>query len=290
MFDSRFAPVFMLLVAMTCIQSGASLAKQLFPAVGAEGAAALRLVFAALILCMVWRPWRTKLTRREALFIMLYGLSIGGMNLLIYLSLERIPLGIAVALEFTGPLAVALLTSRRLLDFLWVVFAALGIILFLPVSGFTEALDPVGVGYALAAGLCWALYILFGQKAGMSLHSGTATALGMTVAMLFVFPFGVAQAGEALFNGALVPLAVSVAVLTSALPYTLEMAALKRLPRKTFGILMSLEPAIGALSGLVFLSEQLSPLHYLAIGCIIGASIGSTVSIRRATITPEMTA
>jgi inner membrane transporter RhtA len=230
------------------------------------------------MLLILWRPWRQRLTRREALAVVVYGAALGGMNLTFYLALARIPLGIAVAIEFTGPLAVALLATRRLIDFFWAFLAVAGILLILPLGQTSKALDWVGVGWALVAGTCWALYILFGQRAGASIHGGTATALGMATAALLVLPFGVAHAGRALLDVSLAPMALGVAVLSSALPYSLEMISLQRLPTRTFGILMSVEPALGALSGLLFLGEQLTPAQWAAIGCVIVASAGSAAS------------
>jgi inner membrane transporter RhtA len=270
--------VLTLLVAMSSIQAGASVAKRLFPLIGAQGATALRLAFAALMLLAFWRPWRRRLTRQELLAVVVYGAALGGMNLTFYLALERIPLGIAVAIEFTGPLAVALLSTRRPVDFVWALLAMAGILMILPLSETSAALDWVGVFWALVAGTCWALYILFGQRAGASVHGGTATSLGMVTAAVLVCPFGVVHAGQKLLDVSLWPMALGVAVLSSALPYSLEMIALKRLPARTFGILMSLEPALAALSGWVFLSEQLTPVQWAAIGCVILASAGSSAT------------
>jgi inner membrane transporter RhtA len=273
------APIGLLLVAMISIQSGASLAKSLFPLVGAEGTTALRLVLGASILSLVMQPWRTRLNLAAYRSLLAYGLALGGMNLLFYMSLQSIPLGIAVALEFTGPLGLALLSSRRLLDFVWVALAVFGLWLLLP-SGLAQTqLDPLGMALALAAGLCWALYIVFGQKAGAA-HGRQTVALGTWVAALLVLPIGLWQAGGSLFSVDLLPIALGVAVLSSALPYSLEMVALTRLPARTFSILMSLEPAIAALSGLLFLSEKLSWNQWLAIGAIILASAGAAATIR----------
>lgn len=273
------APIGLLLVAMISIQSGASLAKSLFPLVGAEGTTALRLVLGASILSLVMQPWRTRLNLAAYRSLLVYGLALGGMNLLFYMSLQSIPLGIAVALEFTGPLGLALLSSRRLLDFVWVALAVFGLWLLLP-SGLAQTqLDPLGMALALAAGLCWALYIVFGQKAGAA-HGRQTVALGTWVAALLVLPIGLWQAGGSLFSVDLLPIALGVAVLSSALPYSLEMVALTRLPARTFSILMSLEPAIAALSGLLFLSEKLSWNQWLAIGAIILASAGAAATIR----------
>lgn len=268
---------------------GASLAKQLFPVVGAAGSTALRLTFAALILAVVWRPWRVRPTRREARSILIYGLAMGWMNLFFYSSLNRIPLGIAMALEFTGPLAVAMATSRRAVDFIWIVLAALGLAAILPLGHDAKPLDPVGIAFALGAGLCWALYIVFGQKAGNA-HGGQTTALGTVIAALVIVPIGVGQAGLALFSPAVLPVACAVALLSSALPYSLEMFALTRMPARTFGVLMSAEPALGALSGIVFLGESLTPIQWTAIACIIGASAGSAATSRPAPQSPPPTA
>ncbi len=267
-------PVAVLLVAMLSIQSGAALAKGLFAAVGPSGTTALRLFLAAALLLPVWRPWRLALTPRAWRMVALYGLAMGCMNFLFYESLARIPLGIAVALEFTGPLALALATSRRALDFLWVGLAGAGLAALLPVGVAGHGLAPAGVACALGAGACWALYIVFGRRAGAS-HGGGTAALGLAVAAVVVGPIGAAQAGTALLSPALLPAALGVALLSSALPYSLEMYALTRLPTRTFGVLMSLEPALAALSGLVFLGERLGVLQWSAIGCIVLASAGS---------------
>jgi inner membrane transporter RhtA len=273
---------------MVSIQTGASLAKLLFPLVGPQGSAALRLFFAASILLLVWRPWSRPPARSEWGAVWLYGLSLGGMNLLFYMSLAHIPLGIAVAFEFCGPLAVALFASRRAMDFLWVACAVGGLVLLLPLGGTSAALDPLGIAFALAAGACWALYIIFGRRVGATVHGGTATALGMSVAALVVLPFGVIHAGLRLLSWDVLPTGIAVAILSSAVPYSLEMVALKRLPAHTFGILMSMEPAVAALSGLIFLSEKLSVFQWVALGLIILASAGSTTSAKPAEPLPEM--
>jgi inner membrane transporter RhtA len=281
------AAIAAVLVAMVSIQTGASLAKHLFPIVGPGGTAALRLFFAASILLAVWRPWSRPPSRSQWGAIWLYGLSLGGMNLLFYLALARIPLGIAVAFEFCGPLAVALFASRRAADFLWVACAVGGLVLLLPLRG-AAALDPLGVAFALAAGACWALYIIFGRRVGASVHSGTATALGMCVAALVTLPFGLVQSGLALLSWDVLPAGIGVAILSSAFPYSLEMVALKKLPAHTFGVLMSMEPAIAAVSGLLFLAEKLSALQWLALGMIVLASAGSTASAKAPEALPEM--
>ncbi len=269
-------PLGLLIIAMISIQSGASLAKSLFPVVGAQGTTALRLIFASLILLLVLRPWRARLTARSLRTVMLYGISLGSMNMLFYMSLQTVPLGIAVALEFTGPLAVALWASRKLIDFLWVALAVIGLLLLIPIGESSTSIDLVGAGYALGAGACWAAYIVFGQKAGADNGIQTA-ALGVTIAALFIAPIGVVHAGTALLDVSLIPAALGVAVLSTALPYSLEMVALTRMSARTFGTLASLEPVFAALSGLIFLHEDLSLTQWLAIGAIIVASIGATL-------------
>ncbi|WP_455926248.1 threonine/homoserine exporter RhtA [Pseudomonas putida] len=277
---SSLFPVGLLLIAMASIQSGASLAKSMFPIIGAQGTTTLRLIFAAVIMVLLLRPWRATLTARSLLTVVIYGISLGGMNFLFYMALRSVPLGIAVALEFTGPLAVALYASRRPLDFVWIALAVVGLILLIPMGDAKAGIDLVGASYALGAGACWALYILFGQKAGADNGIQTA-ALGVVIAALFIAPIGIVHAGTALLSPALLPVALGVAVLSTALPYSLEMVALTRLPARTFGTLMSIEPAFGALSGLLFLHEVLSFSQWLAIGSIITASIGATLTMRR---------
>ncbi|MGX5732089.1 threonine/homoserine exporter RhtA [Pseudoxanthomonas beigongshangi] len=269
-------PIGLLLIAMASIQLGASLAKSLFPAVGAAGATALRLSVATVLLAVAFRPWRVRVERAQWPALLVYGASLGLMNLLFYKALETIPLGIAISLEFTGPLAVALFGSRRLRDVAWVGLAVAGLLLLLP-KGQGQTLDPLGAAYALSAGLCWALYILFGQKAGAE-HGPQTVALGSIIAAAVAVPFGIAHAGADLLSPALLPIALGVALLSTAIPYSLEMVALTRLPTRTFGMLMSLEPAFGALSGLLFLHEQLSGLQWLAIGAIILASAGTAMT------------
>ncbi|MDX3774982.1 DMT family transporter [Chromatiaceae bacterium AAb-1] len=267
------------LLAMIIIQSGASVAKQLFPVIGPEGTTALRLGFSALVLWLVFRPWRVfPQSPRNLIAIITYGCCLGGMNILFYLSIERIPLGIAVALEFTGPLAVALLSSRRKRDLFWVACAIAGILLLLPEMRGAGALDAVGVLFALGAGACWAGYILFGKRTGNQSSGGVTVALGMTVAALFLVPAGMISQGMAIFSWEVLPLGFLVAMMSSALPYSLEMIALRNLPAQNFSVLMSLEPAIAALAGFLILSELLTLWQWLAIGLVITASLGSTLS------------
>ena len=273
------APIAVLIAAMFCFQLGAVLAKGLFPVVGAAGTTALRMGLASLILLAVWRPWRTRFRAREVRVIVYYGLALGCMNFFFYLSLSTIPLGIAVALEFAGPLALAMAASRRAIDFLWILMAALGLLALLPLSSESRSLDAAGVVYGLAAGVFWALYIHFGRKAGAA-HGGQITALGMLIGAIVVVPIGVVQAGAHLLSPAILPAALGIALLSSAVPYSLEMLAMPRLPTRTVGVLMSLDPALGALSGLCFLAERLSWVQWAAIASIMAASMGSAATSR----------
>lgn len=272
----------MLLGAMCSVQLGATFAKRLFLTIGAEGTTALRCVIAAVILLLFWRPWRSRISRAQKFAIVYYGAALGCMNLLFYMSIARIPLGLAVAIEFSGPLAVALYGSRRPLDFLWAMLAAVGIFLLLPISPASAHLDGLGVALSLAAGVCWALYIIFGKTAGQGMHGGHTVALGMGVAALVVLPVGVAAEGTKLLDPAIWPLALLVGLLSGILPYSLEMTALKNLPRKTFGILLSLSPAVAALAGLVILGEELTKLQWFAIASVVAASAGTTWTTHRA--------
>ncbi|WDS37301.1 threonine/homoserine exporter RhtA [Pseudoxanthomonas sp.] len=283
--SSILYPVALLLVSMLSIQAGASLAKSLFPAIGATGATALRLGFGTVLLWVVFRPWKMDWRALPWPMLLGYGLSLGTMNTLFYIALQTVPLGLAVALEFTGPLAVAVLGSRRPRDLVWAGLAIAGLLLLVPWPGSQAALDPVGMACALGAGVCWALYILFGQKAGAE-HGAQTVALGSTIACVVAVPWGVAHAGMALFTPALLPAALGVAVLSMALPYSLEMMALTRLPARTFGMLMSLEPALGALCGMLLLHEQLRPLQWLAIVAVIAASAGATLGARAPVTAP----
>lgn len=265
------------ILAMVTIQSGASFAKQLFPIVGPEGTTALRLGFSALILCLIFKPWKSLPARGHRLSIVVYGLSLGGMNILFYYAIERIPLGIGVALEFTGPLAVALFSSRRKRDLFWVACAIAGILLLLPDMSSQDSLDPIGVILALAAGACWAAYILFGKKTGTQSSGGATVALGMTIAALVLVPYGGISQSSA-FTWGIIPLGIGIAILSSALPYTLEMVALRNMPAQVFSIMLSLEPAFAALAGFIILGELLTLWQWLAILLVIIASVGSSFS------------
>ncbi|MBO9546229.1 DMT family transporter [Caulobacter sp.] len=263
--------------AIVTLCVGTSFAKSLFPLVGAQGVTAYRVFFAALILLIVWRPWRHPISRADLGKVALYGAAIGVMNLVFYMALRTIPLGLAIAIEFCGPLALAVASSRKLIHFVWIGLAVLGLVLLLPIEPGATHLDPVGVAYACAAAVLWALYIILGKRIG-HLHAGRSVALGMTTAALLVTPVGLFTAGAALFQPHLIALGLVVAVLSSAIPYSLEMIALRGIPKRSFGVMLSVEPAVGALAGLVILHEHLSATQWLAIAAIVAASVGTILT------------
>jgi inner membrane transporter RhtA len=282
---STLFPIALLLLAMASVQAGASIAKTMFPIIGPVGMVALRIAMGTVILCLVLRPWRVRIKSESWKPLAVYGVSLGVMNLLYYLSLSRVPLGISVALEFTGPLVVAIAASRRLVDFCWIALAAGGLILLLPIAQFGGGIDALGAVYALAAGACWALYIVFGKQAGAS-HGAQTAALGSVISAIIIVPVGLIAKGPALFAGPNLLPALIVGVLSTALPYTLEMIALTHLPARTFGVLMSIEPAFGALIGYFYLSEHLTALQWVAVALIILASIGTTATARESVSAP----
>lgn len=272
-------PIAVLLIAMLSLQGGASLAKSLFPAVGATGITALRLGFGTLILCVIFKPWRLRFSREQRLPLLMYGLALGTMNFTFYLAIRTVPLGVAVGLEFTGPLALALFGSHRPLDFVWVLLAVIGLWFLLPFGTGMTAIDPLGAALAVSAGACWAIYILAGQRAGAE-HGPATVAIGSLIASVIFVPLGLTFAESGIWTWAVMPVALLVALLSSAIPYSLEMIALTRLPARIFGTLMSLEPAMAAFSGMLFLGETLTGLQWLALLAIIIASAGSTLTMR----------
>ncbi len=278
--SSVWMPVAVILIAMMSIQSGASLAKSLFPLIGAPGVTALRIALGTLILVVVFKPWRLRFKKEQRLPLLFYGLALGGMNYMFYLSIQTIPLGIAVALEFTGPLAVALFSSRRPVDFIWVILAVLGLWFLLPLGQSVSQIDLTGAALALGAGACWAVYILTGQRAGEE-HGPATVALGSLIAAVIFVPVGMAQATDSIWQWSILPVGLAVAILSTALPYSLEMIALTRLPTRIFGTLMSMEPALAAISGMMFLGETLTLVQTLALCSIIAASMGSTLTMRQ---------
>jgi len=260
---------------MASFQAGASIAKTLIPKIGAPGTAALRVGLGALIVALVQRPWRTM--PRSWRSILVYGLSLGTMNLVFYMSLRTIPLGIAVALEFTGPLAVAAFSSRRPSHFLWLGLAVVGLLFLLPINLTATRIDPVGTAFALAAGACWAVYIVLAQRATRIFDGSTGLALAAAVAWLMPLAPALSETspGDLLAPGALA-VGLAVAVLSSVIPYSLESESLRRMPANVFGVLMSLEPAVAALAGFVVLGQRLSARDVVAIALVIAASIGVT--------------
>ncbi|MBP8039955.1 MAG: DMT family transporter [Aeromonadaceae bacterium] len=277
---AALAPMAAAIGAMFSITLGASLAKSLFPLIGPAGTTVLRLGIAAVMLALAFRVWRIRLVRAQWLAVIPYALSLSLMNLLFYMAIERVPLGIALAIEFIGPLTVALLGSRRRGDFIWLGLAVGGLLLVLPLRGAGQSIDPLGALLSLGAGVCWGLYIITGRRAGRALGASTP-AFGMAIGTLVVLPFGWGPASSGLLDPAILSVAVAVAVLSSAIPYTLEMYALRRLPPQSFGTLTSCEPAVGALVGMTFLGESLPPSQLLGIAAIIVASVGTTLAARR---------
>lgn len=278
----RIPPTLLVLAAVSSVQFGAALAKSLFDEVGPGGTVFLRVLFAALVLAAVWRPAVGARSRADWRLIVLFGVSLAAMNLSFYEALERIPLGIAVTFEFVGPLGVAIAGSRRALDLVWVLLAAAGIVLL---SDFGSAdLDGLGVALALVAGGFWAAYILLSARVGRAFEGGGGLALAMVVAAAMLVPVGVADAGGELLVPGILAVGAAVAVLSSAIPYTLEMEALRRMPVGVFGVLMSMEPAVAALAGFVVLGEGLATRELVAILLVVAASAGAA---RNANVPPR---
>jgi inner membrane transporter RhtA len=269
-------PVAALTGSLISLCVGTSYAKGLFPALGPAGTTTYRLLFASLLMLAVMRPWNRRWSLSDLPLLGLFGAALGLMNLLFYSALKTIPLSLAIALEFSGPLAVALWGARRPVDWLWIALALTGLLLLLPLPGRDQAaaLDPVGVAFALAGGTCWAGYIIFGQKAAQR-HGQMAAPMGLAIAAVIVAPAGMLQAGTALLDPSLLLLGLGVGLLASAIPYSLEVYALARLPKPVFSMLLSMEPAVGAMAGWIILSEQLSLLQLLAVACVISAAMGS---------------
>ena len=270
-------PTGLLLGGIISVQFGAAVAKGLFPLVGAAGAAGVRLAFAAVVLLAVWRP-SLRLSRRQWVVVLGYGAVLGLMNLSFYEALQRLPIGIAVTIEFLGPLAIALAGSRRWLDALWALLAGAGVLLLADVGGGASLL---GILFALGAAVCWASYILLGAKLGEATAGGSGLAIAMVVGAVVVAPFGVAEAGPALLNPTILIIGFGVALLSSVIPYSLELEALRKIPPRLFGVLMSVEPAVAALAGVLVLNENLRPVQWLAIMCVVAASAGATYLARR---------
>ena len=278
--DGSLVPILALLGSQISVNLGATVAKHLFGVIGVEAITAFRVGFSALLLLAIFRPWRYPLTRGDVVNLLVYGTVMGMMNLLIYRAFERIPIGVAVAIEVTGPLLVALLSSRRPRNIAACALAAFGLYLLLPMqSGAAGRIDPAGVAYAFGAAACWALYIVFGKRASR-LHGGQAVAWGMLIASMFIVPIGIAYGAQAPLTPAIVLVGLAIAVLSSAVPYSLEMVALRGLPQGLFGMLSSAAPAVSALAAMLILGERLNAMQWIAIGCIVLASAGSATSAR----------
>ncbi len=262
---------------MISIQFGAIFAKQLFPIFGAPGTTAIRLGLGALILLPILRPWRANITRANLPMLLAYGVTLGVMNLLFYTAIKRIPLGIAVALEFTGPLTLAIALSRRRTDLAWTALAVGGLLCLIPFGAARHALNLTGICAALGAGACWAAYSIVGQRAG-GVHGIAATALGIGIGAVCIVPFGLALTPLSAFHMSLLPAMFAVALLSSALPFSLEMIALTGLSTRVYGSLTSMEPAIGALLGLLFLGESLTLLQATGVIVIMCASLGTAAT------------
>jgi inner membrane transporter RhtA len=265
----RAVAVGLVIAAAVSPQLGAAFAVTLFDELGPAGAAFLRLALAAIVLCVIWRPRLAGDLRLAGAL----GVSLGLMNWSFYESIARLPLGVAVTIEFAGPLLVAVLGSRRPLDLVWIALAAAGIVLL--VGPGAESVDPVGVAFALAAGACWAAYIYLNKRTGAAFPGGSGLAIAMAVGALVVLPAGVLQAGSALAEPELLGTAFVVAILSSVLPYSLDLEALRRLPEAVFGVLMSLDPAVAAVVGVLLLNQALGARDVLAIAMVVVASAGA---------------
>ncbi|HVP03518.1 MAG TPA: EamA family transporter [Solirubrobacteraceae bacterium] len=270
-------PVALVLLGVTSIQFGAALAATLFDRLGPAGTSALRLGFAALVLVAVWRPHPRAHSRAALRLVAAFGLALGAMNLLFYEALDRIPLGVAVTVEFLGPIGLATALSRRRLDHLWIVLAVCGVVL-LASPGSAGGIDGLGLAFALGAAACWAAYIMLAERAGRLFDRGEGLAMAMVVAALIPLVPGIAQAGGALLRPWLLLSGFAVALLSSVIPYSLETEALRRMPARVFGVLMSLEPAVAALAGFIVLGQSLGARELVAIALVVAASVGVTRS------------
>jgi inner membrane transporter RhtA len=271
---ARVPPIALVLTGITSIQFGAAVAATMFDDLGPSGTSALRLTWAAVILMVLFRPRVRGRSAGDLGLVGLFGLTLGAMNLTFYEALDRIPLGVAVTIEFAGPLGVAVATSRRRLDLVWAALAAAGIVLLS--NPFGAALDTVGLILILAAAACWAAYILLAQRATASYESSEGLALAMVVAALVPLVPGVAETGAKLLEPEWLALGAAVALASSVIPYSLETEALRRLPTSVFGVLMSIEPAVAALAGFLVLGQSLNARELIAMALVVVASVGSS--------------
>jgi inner membrane transporter RhtA len=271
-------PSGLVLLAVLSAQLGAGLAKNLFTQLPPSAVVLVRIAAGALILGVVARPRLRGLTRRDLAVGVAFGVTLGAMNLSFYEALSRLPIGIVVAVEFLGPLGVAVAASRRRLDLLWIALAGAGVVLLAPGGGTRISL--MGIGFALIAAMCWAAYILLSAAVGSRFPGTTGLSFAMIVSVVLIAPLGIASGGSGLLRPDLLLLGAGVGLLSSVIPYSIEMEALRRMPKQVFGILMSLEPAVAALVGLLILGEVLDVREWAAIGCVVVASLGSTRSTR----------
>lgn len=269
----RPSPVGFLLIAILSIQFGSALAKSLFAELGPWGVVSLRVTFSALFLFTIWRPQLHLQVRQHLKLILAYGIVMALMNSAFYAAIDRVPLGIAISLEFTGPLGLAILKSQRWLDGLWGALAFLGIVLLTPISG--ASLDPIGMALALLAGVFWAFYIILAARLGPALPGVEGLAWGLVVSTVLLLPLGVVHAGSTLLNPRLLALGAGVGILSTALPYACEIIALRSLPIKVFGVLLSLEPMAGVLAGFLILGETLSARSLIACLLVSVAAAGA---------------
>lgn len=267
-------PPLLVLGGVASTQFGASFAKGLFNDVGPSGTVFLRVLFAAIVLVAVSRPNARGHARRELALVLAFGIALAAMNLGFYEAIARIPLGVAVTLEFIGPLTVAITGSHRALDLVWVTLAAGGILLLVDLGG--ESINPLGAGLALLAGFFWGTYILLSARVGEVFPGGSGLALAMVVGAVLLVPVGVIGAGGALLDTRVIAVGAAVAMMSSAIPYSLELQALRKLPTGVFGVMMSIEPAVAALAGFVVLREVLHAREWVAIGLVVVASAGAT--------------
>lgn len=274
--DHMRSGTLMVVIALSSTAMGAAFAKMVIQSSSIMGAVGLRIAIAALIIAFIRRPWKRQVPRelRPALFI--YGIMLGLMNLLIYESFSRIPIGIAVAIEALGPLSVALLQSRRVTDLLWLGIAVAGLVFLIP-RGSSDHLNWTGVAFAAASGVCWALYIVSGKRVAAEM-GGDAAAWGLLIATLGFLPAGIVEAGSSLLTANIVGGMIIVAVLSSALPYSLEIKAMQRLPSGSFALISSAAPPIGALAGYLLLAERLTSMQWSGILCIVIASAGGALA------------
>ena len=273
------SPVGLVLFAIISIQVGAAIAKHLFPVLGAQGTVAIRIIISALLLVLAARGRvktfaRLFATNRRILLI--FGLCVATMNFFFYMAIARIPLGTAVAIEFIGPLSVAVFNSRRLSHFAWVALAAIGIVLLSPLSGIN--LDTLGILFALLAGACWASFIILAARLGARMSGNDGLTIGMVIAAIIMIPFAVPVIPDLIFNPHILLMSFGVALLSTTVPLTLEYTALKRIPSRTYGVLVSVEPAVAALAGAVLLGEYLGLQGIVAITCVVVAAMGITYS------------